>query len=292
MPRSSWKGYLKLSLVSVPVKGYTANVSASDVALNQLHSECHSRIKYKKTCPIHGEIPKEEIVSGYEYAEGQYVVIEPEELAKIRGERERAVTLDAVVPLNSVEPVHFSDKTYYLVPDGKVGQKPFALIQQCLTEDKLQAVGRVVLFGREELVLVRPVEGLLAMTALKYESQIAHPSMLAEELEKPALKSQEIGLTKTLLEAFVKDDFSLASYQDTYVEKLTELIQAKVEGKEVVTPPAAEEPHVINLMDALKRSVAAARKSERPASGSRKPARKTSTAHARPRSGKRKRKTG
>ena len=121
MPRSSWKGYLKLSLVSVPVKGYTANISASDVALHQLHSECHSRIKYKKTCPIHGEIPKEEIVSGYEYAEGQYVVIEPEELAKIRGERERAVTLDAVVPLNSVDPVHFTDKTYYLVPDGKVG---------------------------------------------------------------------------------------------------------------------------------------------------------------------------
>jgi DNA end-binding protein Ku len=291
MPRSSWKGYLKLSLVSVPVKGYTANVSASEVALHQLHSECRSRIKYKKTCPIHGEIPKEEIVSGYEYAEGQYVVIEPEELAKIRGERERAVTLDAVVPLNSVEPVHFTDKTYYLVPDGKVGQKPFALIQQCLTDDKLQAVGRVVLFGREELVLVRPVEGLLAMTALKYEAQIAHPDMLAEELEKPALKPQEIELTKTLLEAFVKDDFSLASYQDTYVEKLTELIQAKVEGKEVVTPPAAEEPHVINLMDALKRSVAAARKTERPAAGPRKAARKPAT-HARARSGKRKRKTG
>jgi DNA end-binding protein Ku len=292
MPRSSWKGYLKLSLVSVPVKGYTANVSASDVALNQLHSECHSRIKYKKTCPIHGEVPKEEIVSGYEYAEGQYVVIEPEELAKLRGERERAVTLDAVVPLDSIDPVHFTDKTYYLVPDGKVGQKPFALIQQCLTDDSLQAVGRVVLYGREELVLVRPVDGLLAMTALKYESQIAHPDMLAEELEKTALKSQEIELTKKLLEAFVNEDFSLASYQDTYVEKLTELIQAKVEGKEVVTPPAAEEPHVINLMDALKRSVAAARKTERPAAGQRKAPRKTPAAHTRPRAGKRKRKTG
>lgn len=291
MPRSSWKGYLKLSLVSVPVKGYTANVSASDVALHQLHSECHSRIKYKKTCPIHGEVPKEEIVSGYEYAEGQYVVIEPEELAKLRGERERAVTLEAVVPLDAIDPVYFTEKTYYLAPDGKVGQKPYALIQQCLSEDELQAVGRVVLYGREELVLVRPVEQLLAMTALKYESQVAQPGMLAEEVEQQALKPQEVELTKTLLEAFVQKDFSLSNYQDTYVEKLTELIQAKVEGKEVVTPPAAEEPHVINLMDALKRSVAAARQGGRKTSGSGK-ARKAPATQARARSGKRKRKTG
>jgi len=292
MPRSSWKGYLKLSLVSVPVKGYTANVSASDIALHQLHSECHSRIKYKKTCPIHGEVPKEEIVSGYEYDEGQYVVIEPQELAKLRGERERAVTLDAVVPQDAVDPVHFTDKTYYLVPDGAVGQKPFALIQQCLTEDSLQAVGRVVLYGREELVLVRPVEGLLAMTALKYESQISHANTLAEELEKPALKPQEVELTKTLLEAFIKKDFSLASYQDTYVEKLTQLIQAKVEGKEVVTPPAAEEPHVINLMDALKRSVAAARQGERREPAAARKGRKSAATNHRPRANKRKRKTG
>jgi DNA end-binding protein Ku len=114
------------------------------VALHQLHSECHSRIKYKKTCPIHGEVPKEEIVSGYEYAEGQYVVIEPQELAKLRGERERAVTLEAVVPLDAIDPTYFTEKTYYLVPDGKVGQKPFALIQQCLNEDELQAVGRAL----------------------------------------------------------------------------------------------------------------------------------------------------
>jgi DNA end-binding protein Ku len=140
-------------------------------------------------------------------------------------------------------------------------------------------------------VLVRPVEQLLAMTALKYESHVAQPGMLAEEVEQQALKPQEVELTKTLLEAFVQKDFSLANYQDTYVEKLTELIQAKVEGKEVVTPPAAEEPHVINLMDALKRSVAAARQGERKTSGSGK-GRKAPATHARARSGKRKRKTG
>jgi DNA end-binding protein Ku len=259
MPRSSWKGYLKLSLVSVPVRGFTANVAAGDVRLHQLHEECHRRIRYQKTCPIHGEVPKDEIVSGYEYGKGEYVVIEPEEISRLRGERERAVTVDAVVSQHTIDPVYFTDKTYYLTPDGAVGQKPFALIQKCLADAELQAVGRVVLFGREELVLVRPVEHLLAMTALKYEAEVAHANALDEELEKTTLSRDELTLTKRLLEAFEKPKFSLAAYKDHYVEELTKLIEAKVEGKELVTEPAAEEPRVINLMDALKKSVAAAK---------------------------------
>lgn len=292
MPRSSWKGYLKLSLVSVPVRGYTANVASSEIRLNQLHSECHNRIRYQKTCPVHGEVPKEEIVSGYEYAKGEYVVIEPEELMTLKGERERAVTLDAVVSQHTIDPVYFTDKTYYLVPDGAVGQKPFALIQQCLTEAELQAVGRVVLFGREELVLVRPVDKVLAMTALKYEAEVAHADTLREELEQATVTKEELKLTKTLLEAFEKPDFSLAGYKDHYVEELTKLIEAKVEGREVVAPPSREEPQVINLMDALKKSVAAAKR--RPAAAepaARKP-RKVSTGGRAPRIVKRRRKTG
>jgi DNA end-binding protein Ku len=260
MPRPSWKGYLKLSLVSVPIRGYTANVAAGDIRLHQLHSECHSRIRYQKTCPIHGEVPKEEIVSGYEYAKGEYVVIEPEELARLRGERERAVTIDAVLSQHTIDPVYFTDKTYYLVPDGAVGQKPFVLIQKSLADDELQAVGRVVLYGREELVLLRPVDHVLAMTALKYESEVAHADALTEEVEKAAVSSSEMKLTKQLLEAFEKPKFSMAQYKDHYVEELTKLIEAKVQGKELVTPPAPEEPRVINLMDALKKSVAAAKK--------------------------------
>src|SRR5205814_171039 len=177
-----------------------------------------------------------------------------------------------------IDPVYFTDKTYYLLPDGAVGQKPFALIQQCLADDELQAVGRVILFGREELVLVRPVDKLLAMTALKYEAQVAHADTLEEELEKTTLVRDELNLTKKLLEAFEKPKFSLAEYKDHYVEQLKELIQAKVEGKELVTPPAAEEPHVINLMDALKKSVAAAKKEGHEEPHGRKP-RKAAASH-------------
>jgi len=277
MPRSSWKGYLKLSLVSVPIRGYTANVAASEIRLHQLHSECHSRIRYQKTCPIHGEVPKEEIVSGYEYAKGEYVVIEPEELARLRGERERAITIDAVLSQHTIDPVYFTDKTYYLTPDGAVGQKPFELIQQCLAEDELQAVGRVILYGREEVVLVRPTEKVLAMTALKYDSEVAHAEAFNEEIEKTTLSREELNLTRTLLDAFEKPKFSLADYKDHYVEELRELIQAKVEGKELVSPQAAEEPRVINLMDALKKSVAAAKKEDHGERGGKKPRKATAS---------------
>jgi DNA end-binding protein Ku len=292
MPRSSWKGYLKLSLVSVPVRGYTANVAAGEIRLHQLHSECHSRIRYQKTCPIHGEVSKDEIVSGYEYAKGEYVVIEPEELARLRGESERAVTIDAVTSQHTIDAVYFTDKTYYLVPDGAVGQKPFALIQRCLADEELQAVGRVILFGREELVLVRPVEKLLAITALKFEAEVAHADTLHEELEETTLPREELNLTKKLIEAFEKPKFSLAEYKDHYVEQLTELIQAKVEGKELVTPQAPEEPHVINLMDALKKSVAAAKGGDHKEARGRK--RKTAASHNghAHRNTKRRRKTG
>lgn len=262
MARSSWKGYLRLSLVSVPVKGYTANTTSGDVRLNQLHETCHSRIKYQKTCPIHGEVSKDEIVSGYEVAKGQFVVIDDEEIKAIKPERERVVTVQAIVGQDAIDPVYFTDKTYYLLPDGKVGQRPFALIQRCLADDHTQAVGQVVLFGREELVVVRPVDRVLEMTALKYDQEVNHADALDEELETPELKKEEISLTKTLLASFLRRDFSIAEFKDHYVEKLTELIEAKAQGKEITSPPPTEEPQVINLMDALKKSVAAASQRE------------------------------
>jgi DNA end-binding protein Ku len=291
--RSSWKGYLKLSLVSVPVKGYTAARSAGEVRLNQLHEKCHNRIRYQKVCPIHGEVPKEEIVSGYEYAKGQYVVIDPDEMASLRKERDRAVTIDGVVQSGKIDPVYFTDKTYYLLPDGAVGQKPFALIQKCLEEEKLQAVGRVVLFGREELVVVRGVDGILAMTALKYDAEVTPADTFREELEPTDLEPEELQLTKTLLKAFVKPKFTLAGYKDKYVEELAAFIEAKVEGKEIVTPPAAEEPRIINLMEALKRSVAEAKGSEAAPHSKRKMAASARKTKSKPtKSAKPKRKSG
>jgi DNA end-binding protein Ku len=256
--RSSWKGYLKFSLVSVPVKGYSAKSSGGSIPLHQLHAQCHRRIKYKKHCPIHGEVSKDQIVSGFEYSDGQYVVIEPDEIEALRTEADRAVNVDAVLPAGTIDPLYYSDKAYYLVPDGAVGQKPFVLIQKSLADGELEAIAKAVLFGREELVLIRPVENVLQLTALRYETEVTHASSVADEVETPDLSREEQDLTKTLVKAFMKKKVSIADYEDEYIAKLTQLIEAKVAGKEIVTPPETEQPHVINLMDALKKSVAQA----------------------------------
>jgi DNA end-binding protein Ku len=264
MPRSTWKGYLKLSFVSVPVKGYSASTGAGGVQLHQLHAECHSRIKYQKTCPIHGEVSNDEIVSAYEYGDDQYVVIDRKELKTLRAAGERAVNVEAVVKAGSIDPLYFTEKTYYLLPDGAVGQRPYALLEQALDSDDRWAVARAVLYGREELVVIRAVEGLLSMTAIKYDAEVVHPQALADEVETPSLTDDEKSLTKTLLKAFVKPKFSLAAFKDDYVENLTDLIEAKVAGKKIVAAPAAEEPPIINLMDALKKSVAAVQGEDSP----------------------------
>src|SRR6267378_4980235 len=153
--RSTWKGYLKNNLVSVPVKAYTANASGGgEVRLNQLHKECNSRINYKKTCPIHGEVSGDQIVSGYEYSKGQYVIVDTEELEKLRTEDDKAITIDTFIPSGTLDPIYSTGKSYYLVPDGPVAQKPYAVLHHGMVELKRQALAQVVMHGKEQTVLV------------------------------------------------------------------------------------------------------------------------------------------
>jgi len=254
-PRSSWKGFLRLSLVSVPVKAYTASATGSEVRLNQLHQNCHNRIRYKKFCPEHGEVQGEEIVSGYEYSKGQYVVIDPEELNKLRPQSDKSVNIHGFVAPEKVDALYYAGKTYYLVPDGAVGQKPYALLRKALEDDGLVALAEVVLSGREQLMLLRPLDDLLVLTALAYNEKVKKPDSFHDELTTTKISKEEMTLTKTLIDASTLKEFDYTNYSDTYVEKVTELIQAKVEGKEIVAVPDPEEPKILNLMDALKQSV-------------------------------------
>jgi DNA end-binding protein Ku len=253
---SSWKGYLRISLVALPVKAYTVSSgSGSRISLNQLHAACHSRIQYKKTCPVHGEVPNDEIVSGYEYTKGQYVVIDTDELEKLRTENDRSINVRTFVTADTLDPIYHSGKNYYLVPDGPVGQKPYHLIHDAMVERGVHAVAQVVISKKEELVLVRPVDRLLSMTVLNFASEVKEPASFFDELVESESSKQELQLTNQLIGALTTDKFELSQYHDVYTEKLTQLIEAKVEGKEIVAPPAGEEPHVINLMDAIKASM-------------------------------------
>src|SRR5579871_6300548 len=128
-PRSSWKGYLRLSLVSVPVQAINAMASeGGKIHLHLLHSKCHNRIRYEKVCPIHGEVPNDEIVHGYEHAKGQYVVIEDEDVDQLRSEADKAINIDTFVSPSEIDPLYFDGRTYYLLPDGPMGAKPYAVL--------------------------------------------------------------------------------------------------------------------------------------------------------------------
>jgi DNA end-binding protein Ku len=254
--RSTWKGFIRLSLVSIPVKAYTATPSqGGEVRLNQLHAGCNSRIKYQKVCPIHGEVKADEIVSGYEYSKDQYVVIDPNELDKLRTEDSKALTIQEFVPNNAIDPMYYSGATHYLVPDGPIGQRPYSVLMQSMVQEKRHAIAQVVWHGKEKVVLLRPVGGLISMSSLSYDQEITKPSAFADEVPAVEIAPEEVKLTKLLIDATTNKKFDYAKYKDTYTDKLAQLVEAKVAGKEIVAPPAQEHGHVINLMDALKQSV-------------------------------------
>jgi DNA end-binding protein Ku len=254
--RSVWKGYVRLSLVSIPVKAYTAASSqSSEVRLNQLHAGCNSRIKYQKVCPIHGEVTADQIVSGFEYSKDQYVVVDPNELEKLRTEDSKAIHIQEFVSSTTIDPMYFTGATHYLVPDSPIGQRAYAVLMQAMLDEKRYAIAQMVWHAKERIVLLRPIGGLLTMSTLSYDQEITKPSVFSDELPKMEIDPEEVKLTKYLMGAVTYKKFDYSKYKDTYTEKLTDLIEMKISGEEVVAAPPQEETHVINLMDALKQSV-------------------------------------
>jgi DNA end-binding protein Ku len=255
--RSSWKGQIRFGLVSFAVQAVnTSSKSGGDIHFNQLHESCHSRIRYKKVCPIHGEVSQDEIVSGYEYEKGKYVVIDKEELEELRPESERALSIDTFIAPGEIDPIFLDGRAYYLIPDTSEAQEPYVLFREAMKRQKRWGIGHAVMFGRDQLVLVRPIEQLLSMSLLNYEAEVRKPKDLKDDVADPKLAPRKIELAEKLIETWTEDDFDFSAYKDTYQDKLKELIDAKVQGREIVAPAAdAEEPEVINLMEALQASV-------------------------------------
>ncbi len=277
MARYSWKGFLRLSLVSVPVQAFNAVQSdEGKIQLHQLHEKDHARIRYVKVCPQHGEIPANEIVKGYEVSKDEYVVIEPDELDALRTPAEKAITLDSFIAPESIDPVFFAGQNYYLMPDGEAGVKPYSVLRDAMVKQDKWGVGQAVMFGREHLVLVRPHEGLLSLALLNYAQAVR--SVEDYKIGQAKVSATEVKLAETLIKASTAKKFDIAQYKDEYVNKLRTLIDAKVEGREIVTPPGEDEPVVVNLMDALKASLARANKRSMPARAA-KPAKKLAASH-------------
>ncbi len=256
--RATWKGFIRLSLVSVPVRAFTAHESSAEIRLNQLHAGCNARVKYLKQCPEHGELPADQIVSGYEYGKDQYVVIDPDELSKLRQQSDRAIGIEGFIAPDAIDPVQHAGKTYYLLPDGIAGNKPYALLREGMKEAGVVAFVSMIMSSREQIAILRAMGDLLVLTVLQYAAEVKATDEFTSEVPREAMSKEEKALTKTLIEATRIEEFDLAKYRDRYVDRLKQLIQLKVDGKEVVAAPEVEEPKIINLMEALKRSVAEA----------------------------------
>jgi DNA end-binding protein Ku len=270
--RPSWSGLLRISLVSVPVKAYPAVLSAAAAPFHFLHADCGQRIRYEKHCPQHGAVPADAIVRGYEYAPHHHVIMEAEELEQFRPARDKALVLEQFVPVGDIDPTFYAGRSLYLLPDGVAAQHPYGVLAEAMEEAGQGALGRVVLSSQRQLVVVRPRGRLLVLDVLHYPAQVRSLAGYAAELACPAITEAERALARQLL-ALASAPLAWARYPDCSAEELAALIQAKIAQQ----PPAApvEEPVVLNLLDALKQSVAASQAEKVAQSSAAAPSRKS-----------------
>ena len=251
--RASWTGILQLSLVAVPGKAYPAVSTTDTISFNQLHAECHQRIRYEKHCPLHGKIDAAQIVKGYQFAPDQYVEIEESELDKLRPPKEKALLLEQFVDPGEVEPARFSGRTLFLAPDGVAARRSYGVIVQAMQLRNRCAVGRVSMSGRRQAIVVRPVGKLLWLHVLHDPALIRGCSNLEASVPETDVSPQELELACQLIDA-AERPVDWSEYHDDTTDKVTQLIEAKLAGREITVPE--ESVQVLQLMDALQQSVA------------------------------------
>jgi DNA end-binding protein Ku len=264
-PRPTWKGYIKVSLVNIPVKVYPATEASATISFNQLHAACQTKIQQKKWCPkCEIELTNADIVKGYQFEKGRWVVIEEEDIAKVKTESTKIINLMQFTDVDAIDPMYV-DTAYYLAPEGPMAADAFAVMR-----DGMQGkagIGKVAIHGREYLVAVKPHKQGLVMYTLHHAAEIRTIDQIDELREvRGKANAAEMKLARQVIES-IEGDLNLADYKDEYQEGLRAIIDAKVAGEEIVEPADVEAPaKVVDLMEALRASVEAA-KSGRPGAG-------------------------
>jgi DNA end-binding protein Ku len=251
--RPTWKGYLKISLVNIPVKVFPATDAGATLSFNQLHAECQTRIQQKRWCPhCEKEVPNTDIVKGYEFEKGRYVVVEEEDVEKVRVESTRVINLEKFTEDTAIDPIYL-ERPYYLAPDGPVAKEAFAVIREGMKG--MAGIGKVALYGREYLIKVQPRERGLIMYTLRHANEIRSMDSIDELSDMPAqVKPDEVKLARQVIGTF-EGTVDFESYRDDYQAGLREIIDAKIEGREIVAQEVEAPPKVVNLMDALRKSL-------------------------------------
>ncbi len=251
--RPTWKGFMKISLVNIPVRVFPATDSAATISFNQLHAECQTRIQQKRWCPnCQREVPISEVVKGYEFEKGRYVVMSEDDVAKVRPESTRVIDLVQFTDAVSIDPIYF-ERPYYLAPDGAMATEAFAVMREGMKGKA--GIGKLALYGREYLVAVQPREKGMVMYTMRHANEVRSMDNIEELDNVPAkIKPEEIKLAKQVIENF-EAELNLQEFRDEYQEELQRIIDAKVAGQEVVATEEEAPPKVVNLMDALRQSL-------------------------------------
>jgi DNA end-binding protein Ku len=257
--RSIWKGHIRFSLVTIPIQIFSAVESKNDVSFNQLHDQDNGRIRYKKECSVCGEeVSYSNIVKGYEYEPDQYVVLKQEDLNGIKLESNRAIEIEAFVQVEEVHPSRF-EAVYYVGPNGDIAQETFNLLRVALEKSGKAGIGRLILRDREDVVLICPQNKGLIMYKLRYPYEIRNINDVPD-LQIKKIDASQLELANTLIDSLSKS-FAEIDFEDRYRDALLELVDDKIKGKETITiSEEAEDKPVIDIMDALKRSIEAAKK--------------------------------
>jgi len=284
MPRPYWKGYLKLSLVSCAVALYNASSSSERVSFNTLNRKTGNRLKQNLVDSVTGEpVDTAERVKGYQFSKGQFVMVEDTDLEALKIESTKTIDLETFVPQSEIDEIYL-DSPYYLAPDDKVAEEAFAVIRDAMTKKKMAGIGRVVLSRRERMLMLHPRgKGMLA-TTLRYPYEVRQDAEYFSDIHDVKLSAEMLDIAQEII-ARKSGHFEPDKFTDRYEEALVEMLRAKQSGQVFTSPQAAEPANVVNIMDALKRSLQATGGDDtgrRPRAPSKKPVEAPPKAAAKP----------
>ncbi len=247
-----WKGSISFGLVNIPVKMFTATED-KDIRFKYIHRECHTPVKYKKTCPsCNKDVQPEDIVKGYEYEPGRFVILTEEDFESIEVKSEKTVEILDFVKLEEVDPVYF-DKTYFLGPQ-ETGGKAYTLLREALSGKQRIAVAKITIRDRESLAVIRVYRNVLVLETIFYPDEVRDSKQVPGVPENLQTSKAELDMATQLIDNLTTE-FNPDKYSDTYRERLLEKINAKVEGKDFVVKKETDKENIVSLMEALKQSI-------------------------------------
>jgi len=259
--RSIWKGHLRFSLVTIPIRVYNAVDTAESISFNQIHRDDNGRIGYDKRCKKCNQlVENEEIVKGFQYEPDMYVIFEKDDLDKLKLKSTKVIDIEGFVDASEIDPTLY-DAPYYAGPDGDVAAKTYGLLSAALKESGKMGVGKLVLRDREDVVLVAPKGDGIVLYKMRYPKEVRKLTDVPL-VEKRAANKEEVKLAKSLIDSMTTT-FNSMKLENKYNEAVREMVQAKVAGKEIVAIEEVE-PEVVDIMTALKQSIEQAKGKKKP----------------------------